>query len=94
VELRLRGENTELDKIVLEKIGDPLVHLSKLPRPRPREPGGPDRVRQERNRSARAQCVSPGRQRHHRVKDDGAGLDCTKILAKRASGICSRMMPS
>ena len=27
VELRLVGENTELDKTVLEKIGDPLVHL-------------------------------------------------------------------
>jgi len=27
VELKLTGENTELDKTVLEKIGDPLVHL-------------------------------------------------------------------
>ncbi len=27
VELRVNGENTELDKTVLEKIGDPLVHL-------------------------------------------------------------------
>lgn len=27
VELELRGENTELDKTVMEKIGDPLVHL-------------------------------------------------------------------
>lgn len=27
VELRMSGENTELDKTVLEKIGDPLVHL-------------------------------------------------------------------
>lgn len=27
MELRLQGENTELDKTVLEKIGDPLVHL-------------------------------------------------------------------
>jgi len=27
VELRLSGEQTELDKTVLEKIGDPLVHL-------------------------------------------------------------------
>lgn len=27
VELEMRGENTELDKTVMEKIGDPLVHL-------------------------------------------------------------------
>jgi two-component system, chemotaxis family, sensor kinase CheA len=27
VELRMSGENTELDKTVMEKIGDPLVHL-------------------------------------------------------------------
>ena len=27
VELKINGENTELDKTVLEKIGDPLVHL-------------------------------------------------------------------
>src|SRR6185503_11424498 len=27
IELKLTGEQTELDKTVLEKIGDPLVHL-------------------------------------------------------------------
>ncbi len=27
VELKITGETTELDKTVLEKIGDPLVHL-------------------------------------------------------------------
>jgi two-component system, chemotaxis family, sensor kinase CheA len=27
IELRMTGENTEVDKTVIEKIGDPLVHL-------------------------------------------------------------------
>jgi len=27
IELKLTGEHTELDKTVLEKIGDPLLHL-------------------------------------------------------------------
>ena len=30
IELKMTGENTEVDKTVIEKIGDPLVHLVQL----------------------------------------------------------------
>ncbi len=38
IELKVSGENTEVDKTVIEKIGDPLVHLAaQQPRPRHRD---------------------------------------------------------
>jgi len=67
VELKLSGENTELDKTVLEKIGDPLVHLVRnaldhgLESPEQRLAAG-----KSENRNTGTQCVSRGRQHHHR----------------------------
>jgi two-component system chemotaxis sensor kinase CheA len=83
VELRLQGQNTELDKTVLEKLGDPLVHLVRnsldhgLERPE-------DRIAAGKPEAGVLTLAA-----HHRggdivveVADDGRGLDLDKILAR------------
>lgn len=89
VELRLTGEQTELDKTVLEKIGDPLVHLVRnaidhgIETPAARSAAG----------KPRAGVIHL--HAYHRsgnivveVSDDGRGLDRTRILEKaRARGL-------
>ncbi len=87
IELRMTGEQTELDKTVLERIGDPLVHLVRncidhgieLP-------------------AARAAAGKPAAGTLHlaafqrgsaiiiEVGDDGQGLDTDRILAKARAG--------
>jgi len=83
VELQLNGENTELDKIVLEKIGDPLVHLVRnsldhgLETPAARLAAGKsDTGLLELN------AFHEGGSVIIEVKDDGAGLNTARILAK------------
>jgi len=83
VELKLTGEQTELDKTVLEKIGDPLVHLVRNSIDHGIE--GPDK---------RAAAGKPAAGTVHldachrggniavEVSDDGGGLDKNRILAK------------
>jgi len=83
VELRLRGESTELDKIVLEKIGDPLVHLVRnsldhgLETPAARIAAGKSEIG-----VLELNAYHQGGSIVIEVKDDGAGLDRAKILAK------------
>jgi two-component system, chemotaxis family, sensor kinase CheA len=83
VELKLTGENTELDKTVLEKIGDPLVHLVRnaldhgLEAPAQRLAcGKSDTGTLELN------AFHEGGSIIIEVKDDGAGLNKERILAK------------
>jgi two-component system chemotaxis sensor kinase CheA len=83
VDLRLCGESTELDKTVLEKIADPLVHLVRnsldhgLERPEVRVAAGKSETGVlELNAHHEGGCVII------EVKDDGAGLNQAKILAK------------
>ena len=83
VELQLNGESTELDKIVLEKIGDPLVHLVRnsldhgLETPEARLAAGKSETGTlELNASHEGGSIII------EVKDDGAGLNKTRILAK------------
>jgi two-component system, chemotaxis family, sensor kinase CheA len=83
VELKIRGENTELDKTVLEKIGDPLVHLVRnsldhgLELPEVRAAAGkPETGVIELN------AFHEGGSIVIEVKDDGAGLNTKRILAK------------
>jgi two-component system chemotaxis sensor kinase CheA len=83
IELRLRGENTELDKIVLEKIGDPLVHLVRnsldhgIEAPAARIAAGKSETG-----VLELNAYHQGGSIVIEVKDDGAGLDRTRILAK------------
>ncbi len=89
VELRLTGENTELDKTVLEKIGDPLVHLVRnsldhgLETPEIRAAAGkPETGILELN------AYHEGGNIIIEVIDDGAGINREKVLAKaKASGL-------
>ncbi len=83
IELKLTGEQTELDKTVMEKIGDPLVHLVRnsldhgieMPDVRS-EAGKPETGTIELN------AFHQGGNIVIEIKDDGAGLNTNKILQK------------
>ena len=83
VELKLTGENTELDKTVLEKIGDPLVHLVRnaldhgLEAPAQRVAAGKSDTG-----TLELNAFHEGGSIIIEVKDDGAGLNKERILSK------------
>ena len=83
VQLKLTGENTELDKTVLEKIGDPLVHLVRnaldhgLEIPERRAAAG-----KRETGTLELSAFHEGGNIIIEVRDDGAGLNKAKILSK------------
>lgn len=83
VELKLSGENTELDKTVLEKMSDPLVHLVRnsldhgIEMPDVRKAAGKDETG-----TLHLSAYHEGGNIVIQVEDDGAGLDKEKIFAK------------
>lgn len=83
VELKLTGEQTELDKTVMEKIGDPLVHLVRnsldhgLETPAVRLAAGKDETG-----TLQLKAFHQGGNIVIEIHDDGAGLNEDKILAK------------
>lgn len=83
VELRFSGQNTELDKTVLEKIGDPLVHLVRnsldhgIEMPERRRANGKDEMG-----IINVNAYHQGGNIIIEVIDDGAGLDPQKIFEK------------
>jgi two-component system chemotaxis sensor kinase CheA len=83
VDLKLCGENTELDKTVLEKISDPLVHLVRnaldhgLESPEARLAAGKSETG-----TLELNAFHEGGSIVIEVKDDGAGLNKDRILAK------------
>jgi two-component system, chemotaxis family, sensor kinase CheA len=83
VELKLSGESTELDKTVLEKIGDPMVHLVRnaldhgLESPAQRLAAGKSETG-----TLELSAFHEGGSIIIEVKDDGAGLNKDRILAK------------
>ncbi len=83
VELRITGENTELDKTVLEKITDPLVHLVRnsldhgLETPEERR-----KVGKPETGVLELKAYHEGGNIVIEVVDDGAGLNTEKIKAK------------
>lgn len=91
VDLVLEGEETELDKSVVENIGDPLIHMIRNAIDHGIESSTEER--KDRGKSPRA-CVSL--RAFHRsgniyveVADDGRGLDKDRILEKaRKQGLC------
>lgn len=83
VELKITGEQTEVDKTVLEKIGDPLLHLIRnsldhgIESPQARlQKGKPESGEVHLSASHEGGSVVI------RVSDDGAGLNTGKILQK------------
>lgn len=83
VELKLTGEQTELDKTVMEKIGDPLVHLVRnsldhgLETPAVRLAAGKNETG-----ILQLKAFHQGGNIVIEIHDDGAGLNEDKILAK------------
>jgi two-component system chemotaxis sensor kinase CheA len=83
VELKLTGEQTELDKTVLEKIGDPLVHLVRnsidhgIEAPDKRTAAGKPAAG-----TVHLDACHRGGNIAVEVTDDGGGLDKNRILAK------------
>jgi len=83
VELKLTGEQTELDKTVMEKIGDPLVHLVRnsldhgLETPEVRLAAGKGETG-----LLQLKAFHQGGNIVIEIHDDGAGLNEDKILAK------------
>jgi len=81
VELRLSGEQTELDKTVLEKIGDPLVHLVRnsldhgIETPEKRLAAGKPETGM-----LHLNAYHEGGNIVIEIRDDGAGLNKVKIL--------------
>ncbi|QEG21434.1 hybrid sensor histidine kinase/response regulator [Mariniblastus fucicola] len=83
IDLAISGENTELDKTVLEEITDPLLHLIRnamdhgIETPAQRlSAGKPERSQ------LRIEALNQGTQVTIRVIDDGRGLDAEKIRLK------------
>jgi two-component system chemotaxis sensor kinase CheA len=83
VELVMSGEGTELDKTVMEKIGDPLVHLVRNAIDHGIE--NPD-IRRENGKpesgTVNLNAFHQGGNIVIEIKDNGAGLNKDKLLAK------------
>lgn len=83
VELIVRGEETEIDKTMVELIGDPLVHLIRnsldhgLESPAARLAAG-----KKSQGCIRLEARPEGDQIVISVSDDGAGIDSNRVLAK------------
>ncbi|KRE84914.1 chemotaxis protein CheA [Rhodanobacter sp. Soil772] len=83
VKLELHGEHTELDKTVLEKIGDPLVHLVRnaidhgLEMPAQRKAAG-----KAETGTLKLNAYHEGGNIVVQISDDGAGLNHAAIVAK------------
>ena len=83
IELKLSGESTELDKTVMEKIGDPLVHLVRNSLDHGIE------MPEERLAAGKPETGTIHLNAYHEggnivieIKDDGAGLNKDRILQK------------
>jgi len=83
VKLELHGEHTELDKTVLEKIGDPMVHLVRNAIDHGLE------MPAQRRAAGKPEAGTLTLDAHHeggniivRISDDGAGLNHERIRAK------------
>jgi len=83
VDLVVRGEETELDKTMVELVGDPLVHLVRnsldhgLEMPDVRVAAG-----KPRKGTIRLEASQEGDQIVISVSDDGAGIDSDRVLRK------------
>jgi two-component system chemotaxis sensor kinase CheA len=83
VELSMIGEDTEVDKSVIEKIGDPLVHLVRnsldhgIEMPKERVQAGKPETGK-----VRLEAMHRGGNIMIEIRDDGRGLDRERILDK------------
>lgn len=90
IEFVITGEDTELDKTVVDKIGDPLVHMMRNAIDHGIEDSPADRkkVGKPEKGSVELRAFHSGGEIYIEVEDDGKGLDRDAILAKaRQRGI-------
>jgi len=83
VELELQGEDTELDRNIVEELADPLMHMVRNSIDHGVEPPE-ERERKGKSGTARV-TLKAGHQAGHiliQISDDGHGLDQDKILRK------------
>lgn len=87
VEFIVSGEDTELDKNVVDKIGDPLVHMVRNAVDHGIEADPADRVRLGKPEQGRIElrAFHKGGNICIEIEDDGKGLDREAILAKAIS---------
>ncbi len=83
IDLVIQGEETELDKSIIEEISDPLVHLIRNAADHGVE--SPD-IRESRGKPRRGTIhLSAGHEGNHiviEIQDDGAGIDPEKVKQK------------
>ncbi len=82
IDLRTSGEETELDKLVIEDMADPLMHIIRNAIDHGIEP--PD-VREQQGKSRRGRITLAAAQKGSHIiisiEDDGAGIDIPKVRA-------------
>jgi two-component system, chemotaxis family, sensor kinase CheA len=83
VELEIKGQETEIDKTMVELISDPLVHLVRNSLDHGLELPA-DRERAQKSRVGRIQLEAKQEGDHIviSIADDGAGIDSAKVLRK------------
>jgi two-component system chemotaxis sensor kinase CheA len=92
IELRIIGQETRLDRTIVERLSDPMIHLIRNGVDHALEPPQ-ERIAKGKPRVGRI-TLSAGHEGDRvaiRVEDDGRGLDCEKIVRK---GIMLGMVPS
>jgi two-component system chemotaxis sensor kinase CheA len=79
----MEGGDTEIDRTIIDRLGDPLVHLLRnavdhgIERPEDRIKAGKDSTG-----TVRLKAYHEGNNVYIVVEDDGAGIDTAKVLAK------------
>lgn len=90
VQFRMKGEETELDKTLVDRIGDPLVHLIRNAMDHGIEASPEERIAAGKSASGivELRAFHRGGSIHIEVQDDGRGLDYEAILKKaREAGL-------
>lgn len=84
IEFVMSGDDTELDKTVVDKIGDPLVHIVRNAVDHGIEASKEERLAAGKHAVARIElrAYHKGGSIHIEVQDDGKGLDKDRILKK------------
>lgn len=83
INFKTSGEDTELDKLVIEDMADPLMHIIRnaidhgIESPKERK-----RLKKPAEGTIRLEAYQKGNHVEVVVEDDGAGIDTAKILAK------------
>ncbi len=87
VDFFMSGEDTELDKNVVDKIGDPLVHMVRNSVDHGIEPNADDRLKAGKPQRGRVElrAFHKGGNICIEIEDDGRGLDKVAILDKALS---------